>query len=132
MSELGMGIGTDCGWCAKRDTCCNSGKGIGICDDFVQRAGDNREMLEKMGLGLGMLCAAMDAGGRCVSVTRSGVVRFPDVAAGFTVNSKDILEAVEQEVIGKRPVLDDNHAFAARVTITVELLGDTEREDGVK
>lgn len=42
------------------------------------------------------------------------------------VNSESMIEMIDRLVWAAHPKTDDNDQFAARVTITVELLGDLE------
>jgi hypothetical protein len=114
----------------KFGTCEKKEKPDLFCADFAADYGKAEKAFENLSLGLGMLFAAMDRGGKVVEVTRTGVVRFPDDLVPFVVNSEDILLEVEKKVMEKKPVVDHNGQFAAKVTVRVEILGDL--QEGVK
>ena len=120
----GCGIMTNCGRCVKFGTCEKKEKSALFCPDFVADYGKSEKAFENLTLGLGMLFAAMERGGKVVEVTKTGVVQFPDGMVSFEVNSEDILLEVEQKVREKKPVLDYHGKFAGKVTVRVEILGD--------
>lgn len=120
----GCGIMTNCGRCVKFATCEKKEKSALFCPDFVADYGKSEKAFENLSLGLGMLFTAMERGAKVVEVTKTGVVRFPDDLVPFVVNSEDILLEVEKKVMEKKPVVDHNGQFAAKVTVRVEILGD--------
>lgn len=64
---------------------------------------------------------------RLITISRCGVARvcsWDD--AQIKVNDQDMAELLEKEINLKKPVKCHAEEFAARVTITVELLGDLE------
>lgn len=67
---------------------------------------------------------------KTVSVTRAGVARIASWDdLNLRVNSEDMVELIEKEVQKERPKTDGAGYFAARITITVELLGDLEERE---
>lgn len=66
-------------------------------------------------------------GNRIITLSRCGVTRicgWDDVQ--IKVNDQDMAELLEKEIKKAKPVMCYEEEFAARVTITVELLGDLE------
>lgn len=124
----GCGIITNCGRCVKFATCEKKEKPELFCADFAADYGKAEKAFENLSLGLGMLFAAMERGGKVVEVTKTGVVQFPDDLVSFAVNSEDILLEVERKVMEKKPVLDHHGKFAGKVTVRVEILGDLQEE----
>ena len=64
---------------------------------------------------------------RLITISRRGVAKvcgWDDVQ--IKVNDQDMAELLEKEINLKKPVKCNAEEFAARVTITVELLGDLE------
>ena len=119
---------TNCVRCMRYATCENKGNPELLCTRFVPNCGKEDRSFENMTLGLGMLFKAMEKGAKVVEVTKTGVVRFPDDLVPFVVNSEDILMEVEKKVMEKKPVVDHNGQFAAKVTVRVEILGDLQEE----
>lgn len=120
----GCGIMTNCGQCVKFATCEKKEKSALFCPDFVADYGKAEKAFENLSLGLGMLFAAMDRGGKVVEVTRTGVVQFLGDLVSIAVNSENILMEAERKVMEKNPVLDHHGKFAGKVTVRVEILGD--------
>ena len=63
---------------------------------------------------------------KTITITKAGVVQMPGYDKSFLVNSDDIINEIESMVCELKPKRDYNGNFAARVTISIELLGDTE------
>ena len=64
-----------------------------------------------------------------ITITRTGVTEIKSWAdTQIKVNSEDVVYLLEKEIEKAAPKRDYNEAFAARVTITVELLGDLEEK----
>lgn len=64
-----------------------------------------------------------------IKIERSGVVQVD--YEGIWVNEEEIVHLLEAEIekMNPRPKCDCNAKFAAKVTITVEFLGDMEEQD---
>lgn len=67
---------------------------------------------------------------KTITITRAGIVQMPWGDRGFYVNSDDIMQEIDVKINEMKPKRDYNGNFAARVTISVELLGDTEADNG--
>ena len=68
-------------------------------------------------------------GNRSITIARCGVARvcsWDDVQ--IKVNDQDMAELLEKAIKQERPVMCYAEEFAARITITVELMGDLEEE----
>lgn len=64
-----------------------------------------------------------------VKIERSGVVQVD--YDGFYVNDEEMVQLLENELdkMSTKPKKDYNSKFAAKVTITVEFLGDMEEQE---
>ena len=64
-----------------------------------------------------------------IKIERSGVVQVD--YNGFYVNDEEMIELLESEIdkMSTKPKRDYNSKFAAKVTITVEFLGDMEEQN---
>lgn len=88
-----------------------------------------KAMLEKADLET-KLHAKTAKGGTVAEVTRAGVCEIcGDGAELIRVNDHNLVSELEKAVEQLNPDCDHRGAFAARVTISVELLGDLEGED---
>ena len=64
---------------------------------------------------------------RELTVSATGVVKIKNGReAEIRVNDEDMILMIDKLVAAAHPKTDYNNQFAARVTITVELLGDLE------
>lgn len=67
---------------------------------------------------------------RTITITRCGVAKVCSWAdTQIKVNEQDMSELLEAEIKKLKPVKCYAEEFAARITITVELLGDLEEDD---
>lgn len=65
-------------------------------------------------------------GMREISVAATGVVLLEGLGAGIIVNGYNLITQLENAVKAAKPETDHMGQFAARVVVTVELLGDLE------
>ena len=64
---------------------------------------------------------------RNISVAATGVVRIAGgMESEIVVNGVNLISKLESAIIGAHPKTDYHDQFAARVILTVELLGDLE------
>lgn len=59
-----------------------------------------------------------------ITIEKSGVAEYTE--GTFTINSEDIVSEAMNRVKMARPKTNYMGAFAARVCLTIEILGDTE------
>ena len=64
-----------------------------------------------------------------IKIERSGVVRVD--YDGFYVNDEEMTQLLESQIdkMNPKPKMDYDSKFAAKVTITVEFLGDMEEQE---
>ena len=64
-----------------------------------------------------------------IKIERSGVVRVD--YDGFYVNDEEMTQLLESQIdkMNPKPKMDYDSKFAAKVTITVEFLGDMEEQN---